>query len=65
MKKTLLAITTGITAVAASTSLYIANLENPTQVQIALGIAGAKIATTGANTLIEQAGRSRRKPEAK
>ena len=61
MKNPMLAFVAIITIASAGTSLYVANLENPTQVQIALGIAGAKIATTGANTLIEQAGRSKRR----
>lgn len=58
MRKTFYAITIAITISATGVTTYIATLSNPTEAQIALANATARIATTGANTLIECAGRS-------
>lgn len=51
MKKTLLALTTVITATAASTSLFVANLPTPTEMQKQLGNTANTITIAGATAL--------------
>lgn len=51
MKKTLLALATVITTAAAGTSLYIATLTNPTEMQKQLGTTANTIVATGATAI--------------